>query len=248
MADYQRYTPQCVLITGATGGFGKAFARRFAAAGCALILHGRDSDKLDKLCETIDAPVHKLLFDLQDKEETIKALHTLPEAFKNIDLLINNAGGALGLEKFQDANKRISNEHIQSICHRTDGHPFYTQHLCHALWELCEENTSVTDDLIENAVQTLLERESYAYTALWESFSLNQRRFLKGLANELGIVKPFASDFIRRYRLRSASNIQRVLESLLDKDVVDRDNGSFIITDRFFRIWIQKIQAGEGNF
>lgn len=104
MADYQRYTPQCVLITGATGGFGKAFARRFAAAGCALILHGRDSDKLDKLCETIDAPVHKLVFDLQDKEETIKALHTLPEAFKNIDLLINNAGGALGLEKFQEAN------------------------------------------------------------------------------------------------------------------------------------------------
>lgn len=143
-------------------------------------------------------------------------------------------------ERFHGAKKRIADEQIHSLCRLSQGHPFYTQHLCHVLWDLCEEGAEVTEGLIEMALQTLLERESYAYTTLWESFSVNQRRFLKGLASETGSMKPFASDFIRQYRLRSASNVQRALEPLLERDVVDRDNGSFIITDRFFRIWIQK--------
>lgn len=103
-SNYPTYTPKCVMITGATGGFGEAFARRFAAAGSKLILHGRSQEKLDALCETIDAPVHKLVFDLLDKNETTKQINAIPDDFKDIDLLINNAGGALGLDKAHEAN------------------------------------------------------------------------------------------------------------------------------------------------
>jgi hypothetical protein len=84
---------------------------------------------------------------------------------------------------------------------------------------------------------------------------MNQQRFLKGLVSEpfcsfagSGLegkpvgVKPFASDFIQRYGLRSASNVQRAIEPLLKRDVIDRGNGSFVIIDRFFKVWIQKIQ------
>jgi hypothetical protein len=69
---------------------------------------------------------------------------------------------------------------------------------------------------------------------------MNQRRFLTGLASEPFGVKPFASDFIQRYGLRSASNVQRAIEPLLERDIIDRDNGSFVIIDRFFRLWIMK--------
>ena len=131
-------------------------------------------------------------------------------------------------ERFHKANKRIANEQIHCICRLSQGHPFYTQHLCHALWELCEEGAEVSEGLIEAALQVLLERDGYAYTTFWESFSVNQRRFLKGLANEAGVVKPFSSDFTRRYDLRSASNVQRTLDPLLERDVVDRENGSFL--------------------
>ena len=148
-------------------------------------------------------------------------------------------------KRFLDAGKQIVDAQILSLCRLTDGHPFYTQHLCHALWELCEENAQVTEELVEAALQTLLDRESYAYTALWESLSMNQQRFLRGVAEEEGVVKPFASGFIRQHRLRSASNVQRALEALMARDVVDRDNGSFVIKDRFFRIWVQKIQVGK---
>jgi hypothetical protein len=74
---------------------------------------------------------------------------------------------------------------------------------------------------------------------------MNQRRFLKGLASEPTGVKPFASDFLQRHGLGSASNAQRAIESLLERDVIDRNNSSFIIVDRFFKIWVQKIQSGE---
>lgn len=146
--------------------------------------------------------------------------------------------------KFREGEKGIAEDAIQAVCKLTEGHPFYTQHLCHALWELCEPGESVTESLIEAAMKVLLDRESYAYTALWESLALNQKRLLKGLASEPAGVKPFAGAFIRRHGLGSASNSQRAAESLLNRDLIDRDNGSFLISDRFFRIWIGQRQVG----
>jgi 3-hydroxy acid dehydrogenase/malonic semialdehyde reductase len=86
------------MITGATGGFGAAFAQRFAAAGSKLILAGRDAKKLDALAATIKTPVHKIVMDIRHRDAIEKAFATLPAEFQAIDLLINNAGGALGLE------------------------------------------------------------------------------------------------------------------------------------------------------
>jgi uncharacterized protein len=55
-------------------------------------------------------------------------------------------------------------------------------------------------------------------------------------------VKPFSSAFTRRYSLRSASNAQRASQALLQKDLIERENGSFVIVDRFLRLWIREIQ------
>ncbi len=98
------YTPRCVLITGATGGFGQAFAKSFADLGCKLILHGRNAEKLDALAAQFDVPVHKMLFDITDKDATLKEIAAIPQDFADIDLLINNAGGALGLDKAYEAD------------------------------------------------------------------------------------------------------------------------------------------------
>ena len=117
MADkYLTYTPQSVLITGATGGFGQAFAKRFAALGCQLILHGRDKEKLETLCNSMDVPVHPLLFDICDKDSTIKRIQSIPQPFHNIDVLINNAGGALGLDKAHEADLEDWETMIEMNC------------------------------------------------------------------------------------------------------------------------------------
>jgi hypothetical protein len=145
-------------------------------------------------------------------------------------------------ERFAAARKKISRELVHSICEQTQGHPFYTQHLCHAVWELCERGAAVTDRTVSEALQLLLQRENYAYSTLWDSLAMNQRKLLKGLAAEEDPVKPFAGHFVQRAGLGSPSNAQRAVDSLLERDLIDRDNGSFIITDRFFRLWIQSVQ------
>ncbi len=148
-------------------------------------------------------------------------------------------------ERFTMAKKWISDEQIHTVCQSADGHPFYTQQLCHVLWELCEPDKTVVDELISQAIDTLLARENHAYTILWESMTKNQQRFLKGLAAEFAKVKPFSSEFITKHKLGTPSSTQRVVQSLLDKDIVDHENGSFVILDRFFRLWIQKMQRRD---
>lgn len=97
------YKPDIVLITGATGDFGKAFAKRFAAIGSKLILHGRDTAKVDALCREYPGS-YPMVFDITDKDAMKAALAALPADFKNIDLLVNNAGLALGLEPAHEAD------------------------------------------------------------------------------------------------------------------------------------------------
>ena len=63
------------------------------------------------------------------------------------------------------------------------------------------------------------------------------------LAGEAAGVKVFAGEFVSRHGLNSASNAQRAVQALLEKDIIDRDNGSFLITDRFFRLWIHSAQS-----
>lgn len=87
-----------VLITGATSGIGEACARRFALGGYRLIITGRRSELLEKLKNSLDTEVLTLCFDVRDRNATRKAIDSIPEEWRIIDVLINNAGLAQGLE------------------------------------------------------------------------------------------------------------------------------------------------------
>ena len=92
------------LITGATSGIGRAGAERLADKGFNLILTGRREDRLLAVAEALKAKteVKTLVFDVRNKEAVEKALNALPEAWKAIDVLINNAGLAVGLNPVQE--------------------------------------------------------------------------------------------------------------------------------------------------
>nr|WP_295375159.1 SDR family NAD(P)-dependent oxidoreductase [Pseudoxanthomonas sp.] len=93
-----------VLITGATSGFGAAAVRRFAADGWRVIATGRRADRLQALVDELGGErVHAAAFDIRDEAAMDAALAALPEAFRGIDLLINNAGLALGTAPAQSA-------------------------------------------------------------------------------------------------------------------------------------------------
>ena len=97
-----------VLITGATSGIGEACALKFAAAGYNLIITGRRIERLELLKSTIEAAfsvkILSLHFDVQDRKVVADTFAALPEEWKNIDILINNAGLAAGKDSFEDAN------------------------------------------------------------------------------------------------------------------------------------------------
>lgn len=147
-------------------------------------------------------------------------------------------------ERFEQADKSIPEEVVSEVCRITEGHPFYVQHLCHVLWERCETGRTVTTANVEEAVQILLDRESYAYTALWEGLTKNQQRFLLGLAQETGTVQPFSSAFVSKYRLGSPSSAQRAADALMERELIDRENSSFVVLDRFFQRWVVR-QHGD---
>ena len=94
------------LITGATSGIGRATAHEFAKHGINLILCGRRQSRLDTIKKALDreTDVHTLNFDVRDKKEVFEAIASLPDEFKKIDILINNAGNAHGLDPIQDGN------------------------------------------------------------------------------------------------------------------------------------------------
>ena len=87
-----------VLITGATSGIGLACARKFAANGDKLILTGRNEQRLAEIKKELDTEVITLAFDVRNREEVEKQISSLPADWQNIDVLVNNAGLALGLE------------------------------------------------------------------------------------------------------------------------------------------------------
>ena len=94
-----------ILITGATSGFGRATAERFAAAGWRVIATGRRAERLDALAEALGRDrVHTAAFDIRDETAMRAALDALPEAFRAIDVLVNNAGLALGTAPAQRAD------------------------------------------------------------------------------------------------------------------------------------------------
>jgi len=89
--------PRTAFITGATSGFGAAAARRFVADGWRVVATGRRADRLQALVEALGADkVHAAAFDMRDEAAMRAAIDALPSAFRDIDLLVNNAGLAQG--------------------------------------------------------------------------------------------------------------------------------------------------------
>lgn len=97
-----------MFITGATSGFGEACARKFAANGYQLILNGRRAERLQGLAHQLGeqhaAQCLILPFDVQDRKAVLQNITSLPEAWRQIDVLINNAGLALGRDLFDEAS------------------------------------------------------------------------------------------------------------------------------------------------
>jgi 3-hydroxy acid dehydrogenase / malonic semialdehyde reductase len=109
--------PRVALVTGASSGFGAAIARRYAGAGVRVVATAR---RVDRLAALVDEFGEDLIFvsglDVRDRAAIEQLVSSLPRAFAEVDVLVNNAGLALGLEPAQDANLDQWEQMIETNC------------------------------------------------------------------------------------------------------------------------------------
>jgi 3-hydroxy acid dehydrogenase / malonic semialdehyde reductase len=104
----QPSSTKIVFITGATAGFGEACAYKFAANGYDIIVNGRRIDKLQTLADALEkkynVAVLQLPFDVQQEKEVFESINNIPDDWKAINVLINNAGLAMGRDYFEEGD------------------------------------------------------------------------------------------------------------------------------------------------
>jgi 3-hydroxy acid dehydrogenase / malonic semialdehyde reductase len=105
-----------VFITGASSGFGAAVARRFAADGARVVVAARRTERVNDLAAELGPLVLPLSLDVRDQDAVAAAVAGLPEEFEAIDVLVNNAGLALGLKPAQDAELDDWEQMIDTNC------------------------------------------------------------------------------------------------------------------------------------
>ena len=147
--------------------------------------------------------------------------------------------GVFAKKNFSNSNIKASENEIAAIVNISECHPYYFQMLCNVLWELCQENKSITPQHIDMAVDILISRESSAYIATWESLTSKQKNLLVALSKE-EYPEVFSKDFLKQYGLGASSSIQKAIKKLLEKDLILQENGSYVILDLFFLRWIRR--------
>ena len=177
--------------------------------------------------------------------------HLLLDLFSNPNRPFYRSGKIFPLEKidfdhlqgfikkrYNGAGADIDKKTLKLIVETTECHPYYTQYLCHVLYDIMDKRRIRTDD-VPKAIDLLLSRESTAYMNIWDLLTHRQKQALVALSETGPGESPFRSEILRRFNISQPAVMIRALGSLVDKDLVDREGGRYDIIDLFFKRWIK---------
>ena len=143
---------------------------------------------------------------------------------------------------FEETGYQTDPDAIREILHVADDHPYYTQLLCHILWDRKRQEKVIAKEDIYLAVQEVFMREAHAFHDIWDMLPLKSRQLLVALAKEESSqVRPFSSGFLQKHNLGSASSVQRAITRLLEEEVLEKTNGGYQFTDVFFKRWLRQM-------
>lgn len=144
--------------------------------------------------------------------------------------------------KFKEGGIRIDEKTAALIPEKSMGHPYYTQLLCHILWEIGSPNKRLSADDIHSAVDMMLKQESASYEAMMDNLTPRMRNLALALSRE-ETTSLFTEQFTKRHHLGSTSHVQRSLGALIQKDVIELVDRRYVFQDPFFSMWLQRIEA-----
>jgi AAA+ ATPase superfamily predicted ATPase len=143
------------------------------------------------------------------------------------------------LSRFNETKIRIAPSIVDSILLFTDGHPYFTQQLCHELWNIACEKDVVGELDMKQAVENILSLHNDLFLRLWDSMTLPQRRVLIALSLENKTTLIYSLAWIKKYGLQSPSHVKRAINQLVKIGAVEKSEGSYYLQDIFFREWIK---------
>jgi len=142
-------------------------------------------------------------------------------------------------QKFKSAGFDYRKETIEHILDITECHPYYTQMLCHFIWEEAE-NRKLTEETVELAIEKIFYSESSGYITILDNLTQLQKRVLLSLAKEETAPEIFSSEFIKKHNLSSPSSVQKAIKVLLEKEIIEKNNGKYIFIEVFFKRWLKE--------
>ena len=142
-------------------------------------------------------------------------------------------------KRFKLTNVGISKDIIDKIMDITKCHPYHTQQLCYVVWKIARDSGIAASSHIQEAISEILAEQGANFTNLWDNLSAKQRNFLAAFALNRP-VNPYSRDFILKNNLGTPSSLQKIIKALVDKQVIEKDNGNIIFNDIFFPEWIKE--------
>lgn len=138
-------------------------------------------------------------------------------------------------DRFRNTQKHCSTKMAEILYQRVEGYPYYVQKLASILWDRTQENVAEED--LKNAHQILIQSETPDFQAHWEGLTSVQRLLLKALALAPNSI-PYSKDFLKRFEL-SLGGVQKALEVLLKRDLVEKTESGVVLTDPVMASWLR---------
>ena len=190
---------------------------------CNFIFAGSEADVLINMFNSQDKPYYKSATFMEIGRIDIE---------KYIEF-------AIGL--FAENKKKISESFVEKAYNSVDGVTLYVQFIMNELYQIVPQNGAVNDEIYDKALNILLDKQSFVYTNMFSDMTLRQKEVLMAMAMDEGGSEVMSSNFIDTYNLKSSSSVQSSLKGLITKKIVAKENGSYVISDRLFKMWLRRM-------
>lgn len=144
------------------------------------------------------------------------------------------------ISHFEGNGKRISPDAVSYLYNMVEGTTWYIQKLCNETFAYADDDVVCSIADVDSALERILEEKTETYQDTMARLTLKQRQLLIALSKEGNCVQPTSGAFIKKYKLSTASSIQRSLSSLLEKDIISSEPGKYYVYDYFFLFWLQR--------
>lgn len=144
--------------------------------------------------------------------------------------------------RFKSVDMDIEAGLIEQILKITTCHPYYTQQLCHEIFNISlskKAKPTITPNDIELAKDKCISAQSYAYSTIWDGLAGKQKDLILALALNPG-ANIYSQEFLTEYDLGASATVQTAVKALEKKGLLDRQNSSYFISDVFFIEWLKK--------